>query len=63
MSLVKTLDFALFRDGTEAQRKQLGAELAEGFVSAGFVKLINHGIPEETVHKAFGLVSISSYEL
>jgi isopenicillin N synthase-like dioxygenase len=55
MSLVKTLDFALFRDGTEAQRKQLGAELAEGFVSAGFVKLINHGIPEETVHKAFGL--------
>jgi isopenicillin N synthase-like dioxygenase len=60
MSLVKTLDFALFTQGTAAQRQQLGTDLAEGFVSAGFVKLINHGISEKTVDDAFRLVSVLS---
>lgn len=56
MALVKTLDFALFTKGSQQQREELGAALADGFLTAGFVKLVNHGIPEDVVDKVFDIV-------
>ena len=44
-----TLDFSQFLYGSEEQRLELADALVNSFESHGFVKLINHGIPEETV--------------
>lgn len=44
-----TLDFAQFLHGSEEKRVELAVALVNSFESHGFVKLINHGIQEETV--------------
>ena len=46
-----TLDFSRYRYGSEKIRLELAVTLVKSFENHGFVKLINHGIPEETVYK------------
>ena len=44
-----TLDFSSFYHGSEKERLKLAVDLENSFRNHGFVKLINHGIPEEIV--------------
>jgi isopenicillin N synthase-like dioxygenase len=46
---LRTLDLQLFTHGSGTESKALAKALVESFRDHGFVKLINHGIPEETV--------------
>ena len=44
-----TLDFSRFLYGSEEERFELAVALVDSLKSHGFVKLVNHGIREETV--------------
>jgi hypothetical protein len=57
MANLPTLDFAKFTHGTEVERQQIGQALTESLLDHGFVKLINHGLPDETIADLFDLVS------
>lgn len=46
---VRTLGFSKFVTGSSLEREALAKELVKGFDESGFVKLINHGVPEKTV--------------
>ncbi|TVY30900.1 putative 2-oxoglutarate-dependent dioxygenase [Lachnellula hyalina] len=50
---IPVLDASLFTQGTEAQKLHFANDLMAGFKRYGFVKLINHEIPEETVAEVF----------
>lgn len=43
------VDFADFVDGPDSSRKAIGQRLVASFKKHGFVKLINHEIPESVV--------------
>ncbi|KYK57401.1 Major facilitator superfamily [Drechmeria coniospora] len=49
-----TLDFSLFAQGSRAESKTLAKALVKSFKDHGFVKLVNHGLPEETVKAYMG---------
>ncbi|KAI9751562.1 MAG: electron carrier [Chaenotheca gracillima] len=49
MIQLPTLDFSKFLHGTEEEQLELGEALVASFEHHGFVKLVNHGIPETTV--------------
>jgi isopenicillin N synthase-like dioxygenase len=51
-----TLDFADFTSGTKEQRQKLSSHLVQSFKDHGFVKLTNHGVPEDTVKTLFEMV-------
>lgn len=51
-----TLDFAKFTHGTHGEKQQLGRALAQSFIDHGFVKLVNHGLPDETITDLLDLV-------
>jgi len=53
---IPVLDASLFTQGTEAQKLHFANDLMAGFKRYGFVKLINHEIPEETVAEVFDWV-------
>ncbi|MCJ1393520.1 hypothetical protein MMC18_006395 [Xylographa bjoerkii] len=44
-----TLDFAKFLSGSKGERLEVGREIVQSFNNHGFVKLTNHGVPEEVV--------------
>ena len=50
---VVTLDMAKFFLGSEEERAQFSRDLLQCFASQGFVKLINHGVPNAAIDKAF----------
>lgn len=52
-----TLDFSLFTCGSDAESRELAEALVQSFRNHGFVKLVNHGVPEETVKAYMGAVS------
>jgi len=52
-----TLDMSRFRDGDDAKRYAFSLELVQSFTDHGFVKLIKHGLPEETVKNYLKAVS------
>lgn len=43
------VDFAGFTKGSDWKRKEIGTKLIDSFKEYGFVKLINHEIPESLV--------------
>ncbi|KAK9414989.1 putative Oxoglutarate/iron-dependent oxygenase [Seiridium unicorne] len=53
MSNLPTLDFSKFYFGSEDEKGRLGENIVKSFVKHGFVKLINHGIRDDTVAKSF----------
>ncbi|KAL4865754.1 hypothetical protein BDV12DRAFT_199832 [Aspergillus spectabilis] len=50
---VLTIDFAKFHSGTEAERREFGQALLNGFTTTGFVKLINHGFSKDEISDIF----------
>ena len=46
---VPTLDFSQFIQGTEEQRATTSHALVQSFRDHGFVKLVKHGISDETI--------------
>lgn len=57
MGSIPTLDVSLFHSESTADRKQYASALVNSLTKHGFVKLINHGIPEETVMEMFEWVT------
>jgi isopenicillin N synthase-like dioxygenase len=57
MMALPTLDFGKYLHGTQEEKVGLGVALIQAFKDFGFVKLLNHGIPEETVKDFLDLVS------
>jgi isopenicillin N synthase-like dioxygenase len=53
-----TLDLSRFTDGSELERQKLASDLLASLSQHGFVKLVNHGIPDETVSKLFDWVRV-----
>jgi isopenicillin N synthase-like dioxygenase len=53
-----TLDLSRFTDGSELERQQLASDLLASLSQHGFVKLVNHGIPDEAVSKLFDWVRV-----
>lgn len=60
IDLVKTLDMSVWYHGTESERLSFAKELFRCFSRQGFVKLVNHPISEQTMERAFELVSKSA---
>jgi hypothetical protein len=57
MTNLPTLDFAKFTHGTQIERQEIGQALTKSFIDHGFVKLINHGLPDATIADLLELVS------
>lgn len=53
---IDVLDFSRFRHGSSEETQQTATKLFEAFRDVGFVYLQNHGLPQETVDKAFDWV-------
>lgn len=53
-----TLDFAQFKSNVPEEREELAKALAQSFKDHGFVKLINHGLPEDLVADMLASVSV-----
>lgn len=49
MADLPTLDFSKFTEGSHQDQVKLGKELVNSFRNHGFVKLVNHGFPDETI--------------
>jgi hypothetical protein len=56
---VSTLDMSQFRRGSESERLDFAQSLVKCLSTQGFVKLINHGVPDVAIDKAFELVGFS----
>ena len=50
------LDLSRFARGSESERADFAQGLVDGFAEHGFVKLINHGFSEASIHKLFDMV-------
>lgn len=49
MADLPTLDFSKFTEGSHQDQVKLGRQLVDSFRNHGFVKLVNHGFPDETI--------------
>ena len=52
------LDLSLFTSGNATDSQHLASDLLESLRRHGFVKIVNHGIPDHTVAKMFEWVSV-----
>ena len=50
---IPLVDYEKSLHGSEAEQKEVAAQIDEAFRNVGFVYLINHGIPQEKVDKCF----------
>ena len=55
-----TLDFGKYLHGNAEEKLELGTALVQSFKDFGFVKLINHGVPEETVEAYLNMVCVKN---
>lgn len=53
---LSTLDFAQYRHGAPSERIEFAKQLIESFQNYGFVKITNHGIPDERIRQLFDFV-------
>ncbi len=61
---VPTLDFSKFSIGSEPERDEFADALIKSFEDHGFVKLVKHGVPENTVRNYLeGVLTISDKTL
>ncbi|KZF26682.1 thymine dioxygenase [Xylona heveae TC161] len=51
--VIPLVDFSRFLHGTNAEKQSTARAIADGFRTAGFIYIKNHGIPPETVARAF----------
>ena len=54
------LDLSLFTSGITTDRRQFALDLLESLRGHGFVKIVNHGIPDHTVARLFKWVRVNS---
>lgn len=54
------LDLSLFTNGNTSDRQHFASDLLESLRGHGFVKIVNHGIPDHTVAKLFEWVRVIS---
>lgn len=54
---VPRLDFSTYTNGTEEEQATFCQDIRHSLNTVGFVKLINHGISNDTIDKAFHWVS------
>lgn len=54
---VSIVDFTPFHHGTELEHAQLSTAIAQELRKNGAVRLVNHGIPAETISKCYEWVS------
>lgn len=53
------MDFSLFLDAADDQQRKTSQDmLLDAFSQAGFVKIVNHGIPESLIHEMFDWVCL-----
>lgn len=52
------VDASQFISGTPTQQRGFAIELAESVRRCGFVKVINHGLPDELIDELFAWVSL-----
>ena len=52
------IDFSLFLNGSHEDKMACAKAMTDGFKTAGFLYIKNHGISEETVKKIFSEVGI-----
>jgi isopenicillin N synthase-like dioxygenase len=50
------LDFSRFHSENIDERDQFCRELISGFSKSGWVRLVNHGVPPESIDRAFEMV-------
>lgn len=50
------IDFAPFLHGSQREKVEVGQKLVAAFKDVGFIYLINHSIPRETIDEAFSWV-------
>ena len=50
---LQTLDFADVTSGPAERREAAAKQIADSFIKHGFVKLINHGVPDALVQDLF----------
>lgn len=53
-----TLNLSLFENGNVQEREKLASDLLTSLRRHGFVKLVNHGVPEDLISKMWELVCI-----
>ena len=53
---IPCLDFSLFLTGTEEEKQSLCKVLLKGFKDFGFVKLMKHGISDDSIQELFNWV-------
>lgn len=56
MSDLSLLNFAKYSHGTVTERLDFAHDLVFSFKKYGFVRIYNHGIPDEQVERLFELV-------
>lgn len=54
--MLKQLDFSRFHRGSTDERDQFCRELISGLSKSGWVRLVNHGVPPESIDRAFEMV-------
>ncbi|PSN60325.1 Clavaminate synthase-like protein [Corynespora cassiicola Philippines] len=59
-SPIPVIDFSLFLNGTEVQRREVAEHIDNAFQNVGFVYLKNHGVEERLVEKCFEWVWVGS---
>lgn len=57
------LDLSLFTSGNATDRRHFASDLLESLRRHGFVKIVNHGIPEHIVARLFQWVRVNSPRL
>jgi len=50
---IPLVDYGKSLHGSEAEQKEVAAQIDDAFRNVGFVYLINHGIPQERVDECF----------
>jgi isopenicillin N synthase-like dioxygenase len=56
MTEISVLDAALFLHGTDSQKSLFAKQLLSSCQQCGFVKIINHGIPDSFILELFKMV-------
>lgn len=56
MANLPTLDFSQFTSGSKFEQQRFGKALVDSFKNHGFVKLVKHGFPEETIEELLDFV-------
>lgn len=61
--MLRQLDFSRFHRGSIEERDQFCRELISQLSKSGWVRLVNHGVPPDSIDRAFEMVRTFSQHL